>query len=221
MHMTKSEQFAKLLLAWFYSNQRSFPWRQTSDPYQILLAEIFLRKTDAKKVLGVYERFLNQYQGIEEIAHANESDLANFLKPLGLYRHRAKELLNLAKTVLIAHNGEIPRSKQELLGLPGVGNYIANAVLCFAFGESVPLLDANIIRILIRVFSLKSNKKRPRDDPKLWQAVRQMIPKTQARDFNLALLDLAATVCCPKKPKCEICPVSSMCDYYRASELLV
>jgi len=219
MRLTKAERFSQLLLTWFEDNQRSFPWRQTRDPYKILLAEIFLRKTNAAKVLTVYADFLERYPRIEAIAQAKESDLADFLRPLGLYQCRAKYLANLAKIVINKHQGEIPNSKLELLGLPGVGDYIANALLCFAFDESVPLLDTNIIRIALRVFSLESNKKRARDDPIMWQAIGQILPKTKARAFNLALLDLAATICRPKNPQCEDCPVFSICDYYRANKL--
>ena len=212
--MNKHRQFAQRLLIWFERNERVFPWRKTRNPYKILLAEIFLRKTDAAKVLGVYEHFIRRYAKLETLVNANERDLEDFLRPLGLYRRRAKELMNLAQIVTTKHRGEIPRSRKELLGLPGVGDYIANAVLCFAFGKDVPLLDTNVIRVVTRVFSFESKKKRVRDDPEIWRIVREMVPKSNSRNFNLAVLDLAATVCLPKKPKCLICPVSLICDYY-------
>lgn len=216
--MSKSDQFAQKLATWFEKNERIFPWRETSDPYRVLLAEIFLRKTDAKKVLGIYEHFIRHYPEFETLVNANVRDLENFLRPLGLYRRRAKELKNLAQIVMTRHRGEIPRSREELLGLPGVGDYIANAILCFVFGKDVPLLDTNVIRVVTRVFSFKPKRKRARDDPEMWRAVRQMVPRGKARDFNLATLDLAATICHPRKPECVVCPVLSLCDYYHAAK---
>jgi A/G-specific adenine glycosylase len=217
--MNKHRQFAQRLLMWFEKNERVFPWRKTRDPYKILLAEIFLRKTDAAKVLGVYEHFIRQYAGLEALVNAKEGDLEDFLRPLGLYRRRAKELMNLAQIVTTKYHGKIPHSREELLGLPGVGDYIANAVLCFAFGKDVPLLDTNVIRVVIRVFSFESKKKRIRDDPEMWQNIREIVPKSSSRNFNLAVIDLAATICLPKKPKCWICPVSLICDYYNKTVL--
>jgi A/G-specific adenine glycosylase len=211
--MNKSEQFAQELLAWFQKNERAFPWRKTTDPYRILLAEIFLRKTDATKVCNIYESFTGEYPKFEALVKANERDLADFLRPLGLYKRRARELMELARIVTTAHHGEVPRSREELLELPGVGDYTANAVMCFAFGRNVPILDTNVIRIITRVFSFHSKRKRARDDPEMWRATRRILPKRKARDFNLAMLDLAATICLFRRPRCAACPVRSLCDY--------
>jgi len=216
--MDKSEQFAQQLLKWFSKNRRGFPWRETSDPYKVLMAEIFLRKTDAGKVSSIYEHFIRKYPGFEALINADGRYLENFLRPLGLYRRRTKELKNLAQIVMTKHRGEIPRSREELLGLPGVGDYIANAILCFVFGNDVPLLDTNVIRVVTRVFSFKPKRKRARDDPEMWRAVRQLVPRGKARDFNLAMLDLAATTCLPRKPKCAVCPELCLCDYYQATK---
>lgn len=214
--MDKSEQFAQRLLIWFEENQRQFPWRRTKDPYNVLLAEVFLRKTNAPKVVCVYERFVSRYPRFEALANIPEQELEKVLKPLGLYRRRARDLRRLAEIVMAKYDGEIPSSREELMELPGVGSYTANAVLCFAFGETVPLLDTNVIRVVTRVFSFKPKRKRARDDPEMWRAVRRIVPRGKARDFNLAMLDLAAATCLPRKPKCVMCPVFSLCDYYRA-----
>lgn len=213
----KPEKFAQRLLKWFIENRRDFPWRKTCDPYKVLIAEIFLRKTDARKALGIYEHFIRRYPGFEALIKVDQRELEDFLRPLGLYRRRAKELIDLARIVTTKHRGEVPRSREELLELPGVGDYIANAVLCFAFAKTVPLLDTNVIRVVTRVFSFKPKRKRARDDPEMWRDVKQIVPKGKARDFNLAVLDLAAATCLPRKPKCAICPVISLCDYYCAA----
>jgi A/G-specific adenine glycosylase len=119
--------------------------------------------------------------------------------------------MNLAQIVATEHRGEIPHLKEELLELPGIGDYIANAVLCFAYGESVPLLDTNIIRILERVFGIRSSKVRARTDKELWKAVERIIPPGKAKEFNLAMLDLAALICTSRNPKCSICPTADIC----------
>jgi A/G-specific adenine glycosylase len=215
--MDKSRLFAQQLLKWFSKNRRSFPWRETSDPYKVLIAEVFLRKTDAGKVLGIYEHFVRRYPGFEALINADRRELEDFLRPLGLYRRKAKELMDLARIAATKHRGKVPHSREELLELPGVGDYIANAVLCFAFAKTVPLVDTNVIRVVTRVFSFKPKTKRARDDPEIWRDVRKIMPKGKARDFNLAMLDLAATTCLPRKPMCRICPVIPSCDYYFAT----
>lgn len=212
--MNKCELFAQRLLKWFSKNKRSFPWRETSDPHKILIAEILLRKTDAGKVLRIYERFIRRYPSFEALINADRRELEDFLRPLGIYRRRAKELMDLARIVKAKHRGKVPHSREEILGLPGVGDYAANAVLCFAFGKTVPLVDTNVIRVVARVFSFKSKRKRARDDPEIWREIGRIVPKGKARDFNLAILDLAAASCLPRKPVCGICPVTLLCDYY-------
>jgi len=212
--MDKSRLFAQQLLKWFRKNRRGFPWRETSDPYKVLIAEILLRKTDAMKVLSIYEHFIRRYPDFEALVNADAKQLEDSLRPLGLYRRKAKELKDLAQIVKTKHQGEVPHSREDLLGLPGVGDYIANAVLCFVFAKTVPLLDTNVIRVVTRVFSYKPKKKRARDDPEMWRNIEQIVPKGEARDFNLSMLDLAAAICLPRKPKCAICPVFSSCDYY-------
>lgn len=212
--MDKPRFFAQQLLKWFSKNRRSFPWRETSDPYKVLVAEILLRKTDAGKVSRIYERFVRRYPSFEALINADQRELEDFLRPLGLYRCRAKELMDLARIVMAKHRGKVPHSRWELLELPGVGGYIANAVLCFAFGKTVPLVDTNIIRVVARVFSFKPKRKRARDDPEIWRETGKIVPNGKAREFNLAMLDLAAASCLPRKPVCGICPVTLLCDYY-------
>jgi len=212
------ETFSERLLTWFKDNKRVFPWRERREPYAVLIAEVLLRKTDAPKVLAVYEGFLTRYPNFEEVASAPVKELIEVLKPLGLYRRRANELKGLAKSIVKEHKGRLPRSKKELIKLPGVGNYIANAVLCFAFNEDVPLLDSNIIRVLERVFSLKSFRARPRTDKELWEAAGKIIPKNQAKDFNLALLDFAAQICTARNPKCDLCFFESLCEFRAKSK---
>lgn len=206
--------FSKRLIAWHKKNKRNFAWRKTRNPYKVIVAEIMLQKTDAKKVSEVYGKFIADYPTIEALSEAPLRSLRKKISPLGIHQ-RANRLKKLATEIVKKYGGKVPSEKKELLKLPGVGNYVANAVLCFAFGRDVPLVDANIIRVLERVFSIKSSRPRPRTDKNLWTAMEEMIPKSMAREFNLALLDFAAKVCTAKEPKHKECPVKSLCDYYK------
>ena len=109
--------------------------------------------------------------------------------------------------------GNVPRSEAELLALPGVGRYSANAVRCLAWHENTPMLDTNVIRLVQRVFSIKSSKARPRDDSILWDFVSSLIPDGKARELNLSMLDFASMICTPRAPLCNICPLNEICNY--------
>lgn len=205
------ENFAERLLAWFERNKRDFPWRRTRDPYKILVAEMMLQKTTSKQVAKLYDGFIEKYPSPASLANVAVSDIEAEIMPLGMEHRRALRFKRLAEIIVKKHAGEVPRNKNALVLLPGVGNYIANAVLCLGYDENVAMLDTNVVRVLQRFFGITSTKARARTDKALWKAYQQMIPKGKARDFNLAVLDFAALVCAAKNPKHEICPVSGSC----------
>ena len=212
--MEHKKEFIKKIFVWHKRNKRNFSWRKTKDPYKIIVAEIMLQKTDAKKVSDVYDAFITKYPNVNVLANAQLSELLNDIKLLGIHK-RAERLRNLAVEIVQKYEGKIPHEKENLLALPGVGDYIANAVLCFGFGKDAPLIDANIIRILERVFSIRSPKPRPRTDKNLWETAEKMIPHGKAREYNLALLDFAANVCTAKNPKHADCPIRTVCNMYK------
>jgi len=214
----RKEFFAKLLLEWWNKNKRDFPWRHTKDPYSILTAEMLLRKTTAQQVERIYAKFLNKYPTPASLAEADEDELKKLLKPLGMEHRRAELFKKLGQTIKESYNNGIPKDTQKLLELPGVGRYAANAVLCFACSKDVPLLDANFIRIIKRIFGIKSQKPRARDDNKMWEFAESLIPQGKCRCFNLAILDFAALICTARKPKCSECPVRSICIYHSGEE---
>jgi len=211
--MGNKEAFVEKILDWHKRNERDFVWRKTRDPYKVLVAEIMLQKTDAKKVSEIYDGFIEKYPNPYILANAPLSELRKDIMLLGIHK-RAERLKNLAGDVIKNHGGDIPPKKEDLLELPGVGEYISNAVLCFAFGKDAPLLDANVIRVLERAFSIKSPKQRPRTDKNLWAAAERLIPKGKAREYNFALLDFAANVCTARNPKHENCIVRDVCNFY-------
>lgn len=207
----KKEEFVKNLLAWHAENKRDFSWRRTANPFYILVAEIMLQKTDVKKVSEVYDKFIEKYPAPQALASAELPELRKELALLGIHQ-RAERLKKAAEKIVSEHSGEVPSKKEELLKLPGVGEYIANAVLCFAFNKDVPIVDTNVIRLFERVFSIRSSKARPRTDRKIWEFAAQLVPKGKCREYNQALLDFAASVCRSKKPLSAVCPENKICS---------
>lgn len=147
-------EFRRKIIKWGKENFRSFPWRETKDPYKILVSEIMLHRTRAEQVVSVYEIFLKRYPNVYSLSRANYCELEEILAPLGL-RWRILNLKKAAKFIVENYAGKIPDRKDLLLRLPGVSGYIAGAVLCFAYGKPEPLLDTNTVRILGRVFDIE------------------------------------------------------------------
>lgn len=175
-----------------------------------------LQKTDVKKVLNVFPQFISKYPSPNALSNATIKSLRKELFLLGIH-DRAKRLKKTAKILIDRFNGRVPNEKDKLLTLKGVGDYIANAVLCFAFNKDVPIVDTNVIRVLERFFSFKSNKVRPRMDKLIWQFAGNLVLKDNAKQYNRALLDFTAVICTARKPNCLICPISKRCDYFAAS----
>lgn len=202
------------ILAWYKDNQREFPWRSTKNPYEILIAEKLLQQTKARKlVVDIYLRFIELYPNPNSLAQANLMEVKNLISPLGLV-YRAKELIEMANELLIRHDGVVPDDLQELLSLTGIGNYCARAVLCFAYGEEVEVVDTNIARFLYRVNNLPGKlPSNPARNKPLLEKIHCFIPKEKAKEFYFAILDLCEKVCKAKKPNCKICPILSLCGY--------
>lgn len=210
-HLEPRRYFAKKLLDWRLKNTRDFPWRKTKNPYRILIAETLLRKTTAKQVQQIYSSFLEEYPSPQHLASADGCMLKKILRPLGLENRRAALLKKLAQDLIKKYGGAVPKHKEELMKLPGIGRYSANAVLCLAYGEELPMVDTNVIRVVTRFFGFKSKRVRLKDDPSLWTFVESILPSSKAKDFNLGLLDFAARVCTARNPKCNECPMGDLC----------
>ena len=151
----KTNDYVSVLLNWRKKNERKFAWRREDNPFHILIAEIMLQRTGARQVEPVYAEFVAKYPSVSDLANAPLEDIVKCLRPLGL-KYRAIRLKQLAKTLEKEFGGNVPKNERVLLGLPGVGKYVANAVQCFAFKKDVPIVDANVLRILKRVFSVNS-----------------------------------------------------------------
>ncbi|RCW81653.1 A/G-specific DNA-adenine glycosylase [Halanaerobium sp. DL-01] len=209
--------FQNNILIWWGNNKRIFPWRETRDPYKILCSEILLQQTNAEKVVQVYNKIISDYPEPADLSEAETADLEEIIKPLGLLK-RAGRLKKIAAEITQKYDGIIPADKKALIKLPGVGNYTANAVMCFAFEKQVGVLDTNTIRILARVFDIKSDKARPRNDKNLQNQLNKVIPKNKSKIFNYALLDFAALICTAENPNCGKCVISRICFSYSNKE---
>jgi len=200
------------LLKWFRKNRRTFPWRKTRDPYKILIAEILLQKTNSRVVSEVYYSFINKYSSPDLVVNSSISEIKKIISPLGLL-YKAKRIKKICVSIIEDYGSKVPEDFNDLISLNGVGRYIASAVMLFGFNKPLALLDHNIIRILDRVFSIKSTKSRPHTDKELWHAASELVHMNYAREYNLALLDLSNSHCSPQ-PICKSCPLKSICKYY-------
>ena len=205
------------IVSWYKRRGRkNLYWRKHTDPYTILIAEILLKRTRAETVAPYIVEFLKKYPNLRSLAEAPLEDIINALKPLGLHKQRALHIKELANTIVSKYCGEIPNNYDELIKLPGIGEYIANAVLCFAFRKGVPLVDTNTTRIILRFFGIRPSRSEARRSPEIWEIAREITPKNgeQAREIWWGMIDLAALVCTPKNPKCLLCPLKERCNYH-------
>ena len=210
-HAVDAPRFRADLLAWGDLHFRSFPWRTTNDPYRVLMAEVMLHRTQASQVAPVYARFVAQYPDLVAAAQANTADLHNSLYALGL-RWRIELIRSMIEELLRRFDGQVPQQKDDLLSLPGVSDYIASAVRCFAWHLPDAIVDTNTVRIVGRVFELevKDSSRRNRQFRELLDA---LVDVRQPERYNYALLDLGALICTKKVPHCERCPVAAHCKY--------
>lgn len=214
--INKKYFFISTLLNWHLKNREEYPWRKDPDPYHILLAEILLRKTDRKKVLSLYTTLINSYGTPENTASANIGELEKMLKPLGLSSQKAKQLKKASEIILTKFNSKVPENLEDLLDIPGVGKYTANAVLCFGYGQKTPLIDTNLIRLLKRYFNLRSEKSREREDKQFWEFIKDLLPDEKVKEFYYSVLDFTNQICKLNHPKCCICPLNEHCSYYNS-----
>jgi A/G-specific adenine glycosylase len=204
-----AQNFRDSLIAWGAREGRRFPWRETRDPYPVLLAEVLLHRTRASQVVPLFERVLDMYPDVPLLAAAPLGQLHVLLYAAGL-RWRVDLLHEMAVAIMERFGGRIPESEDDLLSLPGVGHYIASAVRCFALGKPDAILDTNTVRVIGRVFAMAVNDSSRRSS-RFRHALQPLVDPEQPREFNFALLDLAAAICTPKDPRCEVCPLLPFC----------
>jgi A/G-specific adenine glycosylase len=198
------------LLRWYRREKRDLPWRASRDPYRIWISEAMLQQTRVETVIGYYGRFLARFPTVESLARAKPDDVLAVWSGLGYYR-RARSLQEAARAIVERHGGRFPRSREELLELPGIGPYTAGAVASIAFDEPEPLVDGNVARVLSRVFALDGAPDSAGQREGLWSLAGDLVPERGAGQWNQALMEFGALVCTPRDPPCGRCPIATRC----------
>ncbi|MCV3217128.1 A/G-specific adenine glycosylase [Plectonema radiosum NIES-515] len=207
----KIEWFRCKLRAWAFQYLRDFPWRRTTEPYAIFIAEFLLQKTEASRASPIFEAFISRYPTLNALGIAQLEEVANILQPLGLF-FRTQRLCQCVGIIVEQYQGKIPDTETQLLALPGVGKYTARSICTNAFGQSLAVLDTNVARILERFFGLQGNRVKSRCKM-LWKAAEKVAPDTEVGKWNLTLLDFGAAVCTARNPHCGECPLQEKCIY--------
>jgi len=205
-------RIVRRVLRWARTNRRAYPWREEGrSPYEILVAEVLLKRTTSTAATRIYDRFLESFPSPSAIAEAPAPYLGEALRPVGLHNQRARGIKQMAQYIERYHGGKLPQDVHLLEQIPHAGPYIARAVASFGFGKTAAVVDSNVARIYRRLFS---NSLALRAPATLMQQIADaIIPQRRHREFNYALLDLGATVCRYDRPRCSRCPLQPVCDY--------
>lgn len=207
---TLSQSLAAALEPWFLREHRDMPWRRTRDPYAIWVSEIMLQQTRVDTVERYYDAFLARFPTVAALAAADEQAVLQAWSGLGYYR-RARLLHRGAQHVLARHGGEVPADAEGLRSIPGVGEYTAGAIASIAFDRPVPLVDGNVARVLSRIEQIEDAREQPATARRHWRRVAEILQHGRPRVLSQALMELGATVCTPRSPQCEPCPVRALC----------
>jgi A/G-specific adenine glycosylase len=202
--------FRRALLRWYRREARDLPWRRRTDPYAIWISEIMLQQTRVDQAIPYYHRFMGAFPTVEALAQASGERVLKAWEGLGYYS-RARHLHAAAQAVVREHDGVFPRTIEALTVLPGIGRYTAGAIASIAFGVRAPVLDGNVKRILSRVYDVETSIDDHGTTQTLWERADGLVPKASPGAFNQALMDLGATVCIPRAPRCGECPVRGQC----------
>jgi A/G-specific adenine glycosylase len=203
-------RFRRQLLTWYRAHGRDLPWRRTDDPYHILVSEVMLQQTQVDRVLPKYEEWLQKYPSLSALAAADEGDVSHTWRPLG-YNIRPRRLHAIARESVARYGGQLPSDEETLLSFKGIGAYTAGAIRSFAFRQRAAILDTNVARVLFRVFVEKGDVKAHATRKQLWAISEALVPHKHVFDFNQALMDLGATVCVARSPRCGSCPMKRFC----------
>jgi len=199
------------LVRWYRRKKRDLPWRRTQDPYAIWVSEVMLQQTTVAAVVPYWERFLDRFPDTRALAASREDDVLALWSGLGYYR-RARALRNGAIAVMETHGGRVPADVATLMGLPGIGRYTAGAIASVAFGKAAPIVDGNVKRVFSRLFAMRGAG--AAQERAYWSLAETLVRGAAPGDWNQAVMELGATVCTPRTPRCESCPVSAGCGAF-------
>lgn len=195
------------------THRRTFSWRRAdTTAYELMVAELLLVQTKAEDVAGVLPKVLARYPSAEKLARARSRSLVQILRPLGLQNQRTRALRGVARALVERFEGQLPASIDELLSLSHVGLYVACAVACFSYGERVPIVDANVLRVLGRIYGIETGRELRRS-PQVWKIAWKILPKRNCALHNYGILDFAAEICKSRTPQCQICGLNQICAF--------
>ncbi len=205
------------LITWYDANARDLPFRRTRDPYAIWVAEVMLQQTRVETVLPYFARFLERFPTAEALAGSSEQDVLTMWSGLGYYR-RARLLHQGAMHVRDVHAGKVPADVEAIRAIPGVGPYTTGAIASQAFGLAAPLVDGNVARLFSRLFAIEEDVKKGKGLARVWALAAELVKGERPGTLNNALMELGATVCVPREPRCLLCPVRPECAAKKAGK---
>jgi A/G-specific adenine glycosylase len=207
-------KFIEPLLTWFAQNKRQLPWRDTRDPYRIWISEVMLQQTRVATVIPYYERFIKTFPDVVSLATATDNRLMKAWEGLGYYA-RARHLRDAARQIVARYDGKLPITREQLIELPGFGEYTATSVASLAFQEDCAAVDGNVMRVLARLFAIESDTRKPAARREFQRIADALLPVGKAAAFNEAIMELGALICKPRNPDCAACPIRRYCRAYR------
>ncbi len=205
--------FQEKILQWVENNLEKYPWRQNRTPYRVLISEILLTRTNVAQVIPVYTKFIKKYPNLDDFLETSYEILSKLISSLGLL-YRAKKMVDLIKIIKEEYDMKIPKTFKALKHLPGIGEYGANAILCFGYNKREGLIDTNFVRIFSRFFNAKSKTKTPKTDKFLWSFSKEIVPEKNYISYNYGVIDFANKICSSRKPRCNSCILKELCFYY-------
>jgi A/G-specific adenine glycosylase len=208
--MSNYNKIQQSILIWFKKNKRRLPWRQNRNWYKVWISEIMLQQTQVEQVINYYNNFITKFPTVHDLANADLQDVLKVWEGLGYYS-RARNLYKAAKIIAYQYNGEFPKTKIEIIKLPGIGEYTANAILSLVYNQSYSVVDGNVIRVISRLFGISDNVRLSTTLKKIKSMTDKLLPANDSANFNEAMMELGALICLPKNPFCQKCPVMSSC----------
>jgi len=214
---------SSFLIRWYRQQKRDFPWREDPQPYAVWVSEIMAQQTRLDTMLPYFNRWMQTFPTIADLAAADQQEVLNLWEGLGYYS-RARNLHKAAQIVISEHHGRLPASRAGLERLPGIGRYTAGAIASIAFGLDEAVVDGNVKRVLARIFGIEEPVNTPQGENRIWELAEAHLPSGQAGDYNQGLMELGAVVCTPRQPACGSCPLADLChanQHSRQAELPV
>lgn len=214
----KTLNFRKKFLLWYYSNRRELPWRFNINPYNVWIAEIIFQQTRINQGIGYFERFIERFPNIENLAQSSEDEVLKMWQGLGYYS-RARNLYASAKIIYSEYNGIFPSTYNEIIKLKGIGDYTAAAIASVAFNEPVPAIDGNVFRVLSRLFAVDLPVDSTEGKKQIKEIAATLIDKEHPGDFNQAVIEFGALQCTPRNPTCSDCPFNKECLAFKTQSV--